>query len=148
MRAIIFRIAAQEYLLEVESIREIVEAENIYHLPKASDFIVGTIRKFGRVVPVIDLSKVLSNISAKKTIESCIFIVQAGEYLMGLMVDAASEIVDIDEELIETAEFPAGASVVALSPFIKGTVYLDERLLILLDIEKILAKKAAGRPAA
>lgn len=148
MRAIIFKIATQEYLLEVDQIKEIVKEEKIYQLPRTADFIAGTIKRFGRAVPIIDLKRVLLREPTKKTIESCIFIVQSGKHMMGLMVDSASEIIDLEDGLIETPDSLSGESSIIISPYIKGVTYIDDRFLILLDIKKLLTKEAASRPAA
>jgi len=148
VRAIIFNLADQEYLLEVDSIREIVRTEKIYQLPSAAEFIVGTIKRFGRAVPIIDLGRVLLRKPTKKTIESCIFIVQFGQHITGLMVDSASEIIDLEDELIEKPESLLGEPGVFISPYIKGVAYMEDRFLILLDLNKILNEEAAGRPAA
>src|SRR5690606_25909261 len=89
------------------------------------------------VTPVIDLKKRFYNIETKFTEQTRIIIVSIGDVTIGLIVDSANDVIDIQPDQIEPAPESIGSRVV---DYISGVIKLDNRLFILLDLEKVLNK--------
>lgn len=135
MKVAVFNLLDQEYILRIDQLQEIVRAGRITRLPKGPDYLAGTIKRRGRVVPIIDLRRRLSLPPKEIDVDTCIFIIRQDDGYLGLLVDAASEIIEVPDDLIESPE-PTG---IKLSKFIEGVAYLDKRFLILLNLGEILS---------
>lgn len=137
MKAVIFHLGDQEYAMDVDLLIEIITVPEITRLPKMPDFVEGTIKRRGRVIPIINLNKRLSLPETGDAINSCIFLIKHGEHIAGLLVDSANEILEIPDDIWEVEGMPA-VKEASLNHYIKGTAYLGERFLIHLDIDQIM----------
>jgi purine-binding chemotaxis protein CheW len=134
----------EEYGIDVRLVQTIIRVTEITPVPRAPGFIKGVINLRGRIIPVVDLKRKLNlgevDVAARA---SRIAVVKVRERLIGLLVDGASQVLRVPLTRIEAAP----EEVVEIDAnYIRGVAKLDERLIILMDLQKILALelKAAG----
>ena len=130
-----FGLAGEEYGLEILRVREIMGVMDITAVPRTPDFVKGVINLRGKVIPVVDLRLKFGFEALEHTEETCIIVVDVGSIEMGIVVDRVSEVLDIAEENIDDA--PSFGSSVN-TDFILGMGKSEERVTILLDIQKVL----------
>jgi purine-binding chemotaxis protein CheW len=133
-----FLLGDEEYALEILAVQEIIGFTRITHVPHMPDFIKGVINLRGTVVPVVDLRLKFGLGHADYNSHTCVIVVNMGERTMGMIVDVVSEVVNLPEGSVEPAP-PFGANIHA--DFIKGMGKAGDRLLIILDIEKVLSNE-------
>ncbi len=134
-----FRLAAEEYGLEILKVREIIGLMDITKVPRTPQYIRGVINLRGKVIPVVDLRLKFEMAGKEDTEETCIIVVDVeGEHdsiLMGILVDAVSEVLDIQASEIEDAPaFGVGVD----TRFILGIGKVKNTVKILLDIDRVL----------
>lgn len=134
-KVIIFQLQNEEYAVSVQQVGAIERVLPITRVPQTSDFVKGVINLRGVVTPVIDL-RVRFNLEATEYNESTrIIIINLEDMEVGLIVDAANDVMDISEEAIEPPPEVIGTVDV---DYIEGVVKMEDRLFILLDLEKVL----------
>jgi purine-binding chemotaxis protein CheW len=137
LQLVTFRLGNEEFSLDILRVQEIIRHMELTRVPRTPDFVDGVINLRGRVIPVLDLRKRFGLPSDERTNETRIIVVDVDSKTVGLKVDAVSEVLRLPAETVE----PAPAIVTgAESDYIKGVGKLDGRLLILLDVEKILTR--------
>jgi len=136
-----FKLADEEYGLEILKVREIIGLLPITSLPRTPVFVRGVINLRGKVIPVIDLRLKFELEVAADTDQTCIIVVdvagQFGSVQIGILVDSVSEVLDIKGEEIEDP--PAFGSSVDTA-FILGMAKAKGSVKILLNIEKVLSQ--------
>jgi purine-binding chemotaxis protein CheW len=140
---IAFRIAGQEFAIDVLSIREIRGFTPATPLPQAPAFVRGVINLRGTVLPIVDLAARLGYPAAEPTSRYAIIVVEIGRQLIGLLVEGVSDIISVAGERVQPT--PDVGSELS-KRFLKGVVAIEGRLLSLLALEDILpitASKAA-----
>lgn len=136
---VVFKLENEEYGIDILRVKEIKEMLRITRVPKAPSFVKGVINLRGEVIPVIDLRKKF-NLSEKKDTENTrIIIVSVEEITIGLIIDTSSEVLEIDKENIE--EPPLAVSSIDHS-YIYGIGKVNDRLIILLEVAKIISSSA------
>ena len=133
-----FFLGQEEYALDILKIREIRPMMEITTVPKAPDFVEGVINLRGDIVPIINLRAKLSLPEAEHTEESKVIVVEFDNRLIGIVVDEVSEVIEIPEERVSPPPAIIGG---VEAEFLKGVGKLGDRLLILLDLDKILTEK-------
>lgn len=129
-----FQIHNQEYAIEVEEIESVVDIEEVTPVPKSRDFINGIINLRGRIVPVVDLTKKI-NIKLPEEHEfDNILILKIDEQEIGVFVDEVKNVLSIDETNLENIQSKNDV----YTGKVKGTIKVDNRLIIYLDIRAIL----------
>ncbi|MFH2035221.1 MAG: chemotaxis protein CheW [Candidatus Zixiibacteriota bacterium] len=135
-----FRLADEEFGIEILKVREIIGMMNVTPVPRAPEYIRGVINLRGKIIPVLDLRNIFRMEASEDTDETCIIVAEIrlnGEsILMGTVVDAVSEVLDIKENEIEDS--PAFGSNVD-TKFILGIGKVKNEVKILLDIDEVLA---------
>lgn len=134
-KVIVFKLNDEEYAISIDQVGSIEMMHPITRVPQAYDFIKGVMNLRGTVIPVIDLRKRFGIESIEPTEETRIIVFHLENMEVGLIVDVANDIVDIDEEKIESPPEVVGTVHI---DYIEGVVKFNERLLILLDLEKVL----------
>jgi len=129
-----FKIKDEEYGLEILKVKEVIRIKEITKLPKAPDFVKGVINLRGDVIPIIDLREKFGISGDKYSETKRVIIVEVEERSMGIIVDSVSHVIRIAESQIDTSPFLGGIS----KEFISGVIKFDERLIVLLNIDKIL----------
>jgi purine-binding chemotaxis protein CheW len=134
-----FKIATEEYGLEILKVQEIIGIMDVTRVPKTPEFVRGVINLRGKVIPVIDLRLKFGLESIENTDMTCIIVVQianrAINVITGIIVDEVYEVLDIEGEQIEDAP-SFGANVD--TAFILGMGKIGDKVVSLLDIDKVL----------
>lgn len=134
-KVIVFDLKTQQYGVDIQQVRSIEKLQDITTVPNTSSFIEGVINLRGEVIAIIDLRERLHIHKTDITEETRILIVNMNQVQVGLIVDSATEVLDIDPTSIDPAPQVVGDVDVT---FVKGVAKLEERLLILLDLERVL----------
>ncbi|SFL72499.1 chemotaxis protein CheW [Pelosinus propionicus] len=135
VQLVVFKLGKEEYSVSILQVQEIKRITDITRVPHTPDYIKGVINLRGSVLPVIDLKKRLNLPQQVLTEDTRIIIVKVDELSVGMIVDAVSEVMTIDQENIDSPDVVAGS--VAAS-YLSGVGKLDNRLLILLNLEEII----------
>ncbi len=140
-----FKLANEEYGLEILKVREIIGLMDITRVPRAPDCISGVINLRGKVIPVVNLRLKFRMPGAEATDQTVIIVVQyamAGQdFTMGILVDEVLEVLSIGRDQIEpTPNFGVAAG---QSDFILGVGKAEKRVIFLLDIGRILTADEA-----
>jgi purine-binding chemotaxis protein CheW len=135
-----FRIGHENYGLELSQTREIIEYSGITEVPLMPSFLRGVINLRGEVVPVIDLAVRLGRKPIEVQKRTCIIVVELTNneqnHVLGLLADAVSEVIEMDEDNIEDAP-SFGANIRA--EFIQGIAKRDDQFVVLLDANNTLS---------
>jgi purine-binding chemotaxis protein CheW len=132
-----FYIGEDEYALSINKVREIQPMTDIRKVPKAPPFVEGVINLRGHIVPIIDLRKRFDLTQEEAKPSDKILIVELDKNLVGMIVDNVSEVMRFYTDEIEKT--PPMFSANIDSQYIQGVAKLNEKLIILLDIEKLLS---------
>ena len=137
----IFQLAGEQYGIPVLDVREIIQMMPIVAIPRLPSFVKGIINLRSRVIPVIDLREKFGMDSIPYTERMCIVIAEiagkGGSALMGVIVDAVQEVIDIAEGIMqETPSFGAHLN----TSFIIGIARTPGRITILMDVEIVLTQ--------
>jgi purine-binding chemotaxis protein CheW len=142
-----FKLAHEEYGLEILKVREIIRLMEITRVPRTEEHVRGVINLRGKVIPVIDLRLKFGMDRTESTDQTVIIVVQypaAGrEVTMGILVDEVLEVLSIAEENIEAT--PSFGGNVIDAQFILGVGKADKRVVFLLDIGLVLSGKEAAQ---
>lgn len=135
---VVFLLGAESYGVEISRVHEIIRLQAVTRVPRSPLFVEGVINLRGKVIPVVDLRRRFGLPSAEHTRASRTVVVEIGDQVVGLVVDAVSEVLSINSATIEPAS-PVVAGVD--SEYIQGIAKLPERLVILLDLDRVLARE-------
>ena len=130
-----FRIGDQEYCVDIMSVREIRGWTPATKLPASPEYVRGVINLRGSVLPIVDLAKRLGFEETAPSARHVIIISQIGSQVVGLLVDAVSDILTVMSEMIQPT--PDVASEVA-NNFIQGVMAMEGRMISLIDLDRIL----------
>jgi len=130
-----FRIGNETYGVRIGSVREIVRVPDITAVPSAPDIIEGVINLRGKIIPVMDLRKRFGQVYTVADKKNRILVVEIDNKMVGLIVNAASEVLKIPPADIEP---PGSVFADGESGYVTGVGKLKGRLIILLDITKLL----------
>mgnify|MGYP005838757837 FL=1 len=141
-----FRLAKEEYGIEILHVQEIIGMAPVTQVPKTPDFVRGVINLRGKVIPIVDLRLKFGMDSAEDTEKTCIVVVQvsgaAGRITMGFIVDEVCEVLDIPAQEIEDAP-SFGASLD--TAYILGMAKSKGSVKILVDIDKVLSAREVNQ---
>lgn len=136
-----FCLEEEHYGLEIMRVQEIVGLLPVTRVPRLPHHIAGVVNLRGRVVPVMDLRLAFGLPDPKMNERTCIVVVHTikgdgSKVTMGVLVDEVSDVVDLAADRIEdTPEFGTEVD----TDFIKGVGRLEERVVLLLDIDLVLS---------
>jgi purine-binding chemotaxis protein CheW len=133
-----FRIGNETYGVRIGSVREIVRVPEITAVPSAPELIEGVINLRGKIIPVMDLRKRFGQVYTHADKKNRILVVEIDNKLVGLIVNAASEVLKIPPADIEA---PGAVFADGESGYVTGVGKLKGRLIILLDIAKLMHRK-------
>jgi purine-binding chemotaxis protein CheW len=132
-----FRIGHETFALPIAAVHEIVRPPEITAVPHAPEYIEGVINLRGRILPVIDLRRRFGATRIENTRKNRILVVDSEGRLVGLMVDAASEVLKLAPAHIEPPPEVFGD---AETNYVTGLAKHQGRLVILVDLKKILQR--------
>jgi purine-binding chemotaxis protein CheW len=137
LQLVIFRLAKEEYGLPITKVQEINRLVPITKLPQTPSFMEGIINLRGRIIPVIDLRKRFSLAVSEYNDDTRIIIVEVSGQTVGIIVDAVTEVVRLPVASVE----PPPPTFILEAQYIYGVGKVDDRLLILLEIDNILTSQ-------
>lgn len=132
---LIFRLAQEEYGLEIRYVIDIVGMQRITDVPDMPGFVRGVINLRGQVIPVMDVRRRFKLEPREYTERTCIIVLQIGDVKVGLIVDAVSEVYKIPPAQIS---LPPQIKKNARSRYLMGMGRVGEEVKILLDVNKLL----------
>ena len=135
LQLVSFNIGSEEFGVDILKVQEINRMVEITKVPQAPHYVEGVINLRGKVIPIIDLRKRF-NLEVKEYDKNTrIVVVDIGGNIMGMVVDSVSEVLRLPSDTIEPPpEIAAGVN----SEYIKGVAKLEDRLLIFLDLSKVI----------
>ena len=137
LQLVTFRLGKEEFSMDILKVQEIIRHMDLTRVPRTPVFVDGVINLRGRVIPVLDLRKRFGLPEGERTNETRIIVVDVDNRTVGLKVDAVSEVLRLPADTVE----PPPSLVTGMeSDYIKGVGKLDGRLIILLDVAKILTR--------
>jgi len=134
LQLVTFRLGGEEYATDILKVQEINRMVEITSVPHTSHYVEGVINLRGKVIPVVNLRKKFGMEAKEADGQSRIMVVDVGTTI-GLIVDSVSEVLRLPSDTVEPPPPMTGG---VGSEFIKGVGKLQDRLLILLDIDKLL----------
>lgn len=136
LKVVVFRVGSEEYAISIEDVVSIERMQPLTSLPKSPEYISGVINIRDVVTPVLDLRVALGQEQFTNHDLTRIILIRIGEKPVGLVVDAATDVMDIPVDTIQKPELVG----MQMDSFLKGVSKLSERLLIILDIQKLLTE--------
>lgn len=137
-KVLTFVLGEEEYGIEILKVREILGLQDITTVPQTPGYMKGVFNLRGKVIPVIDLRLKFSMQEEEHTEETCVIVVEVNNSHIGVIVDSVSEVVDIGNgDIEETPDFGQGID----TDFIMGLGKVNEKIIILLDIERVLTSE-------
>jgi purine-binding chemotaxis protein CheW len=137
LQLVSFKIGNEEFGVDILNVQEINRMTQITKVPNSPEFVEGVINLRGRIIPVIDLRSRIGVAKKEADKNTRIVVVEIQEKIIGFIVDAVKEVLRIPADITEAPpDLVNGID----SEFIKAVGKLDDRLLILLDLEKIISK--------
>ncbi|MCC5926875.1 MAG: chemotaxis protein CheW [Bacteroidetes bacterium] len=130
-----FFLGKEEYALEILKVQEIIGMMPITPVPNMPGYIRGVLNLRGKIIPVMELRLRFGLMPVEDTEETCIVVVQSGNYLMGVVVDKVSEVAEIDTKQIEEVPNLGGAM---NNEYLSGIGKFETSVKLLLDVEKVL----------
>lgn len=124
-----------EYGVPITKVQEIIPMTVPTRLPQAPAFVEGIINLRGRIIPIIDLKKRFEMGSSEVTNETRSVVVEVEGHTVGIIVDEVSEVLRLSLDNIEPAPTIIGG---ITAEYLTGVGKINDRLLILLDMDKIL----------
>ncbi len=130
-----FRIGEQEFCVDIMAVREIRGWTPATPLPQSPPFICGVINLRGAVLPIMDLAARLGFATSETSARSVIIVVKVGERMIGLLVDAVSDILMITDDMLQVAPDVACDRV---RSFVRGLISIDSRMISLIALDRLL----------
>lgn len=131
-----FKIKGDCYAISVLDVQEVIKPHSLTKVPLSPDYVKGLINLRGQIVTSISLRKLFQMDDREAGEEHMNIIVRNSESLYALMVDEILDVIDVDEEKFENIPETINEEI---KKYIKGVYKLEENLLILLDLEKVLS---------
>ena len=142
VQMVVFMIRDEEFGVEISQVKEILKLVSITRMPRSPQFIEGVINLRGQIITVVDLAKRFSLETQGQTENSRIMVVEVGESTVGMIVDSVSEVIRLPSANIEKT--PALIETSIHERYITGVGKVEDRLLILLDLNEVLTQDEKG----
>lgn len=130
-----FRVADQDYCVDIMTVREIRGWTPATILPHAPDYVMGVINLRGSVVPIVNLAKRLNLVPQEPSARHVIIIAVIDDQVVGILVDAVSDILGVAETAIQpTPNITSDTT----RTFVEGVIAIENRMLRLIDLDAVL----------
>jgi purine-binding chemotaxis protein CheW len=130
-----FRVAGQDFCIDIMDVREIRGWTPATILPHAPEYVMGVINLRGSVVPIVNLAKRLNLATGELTARHVIIIAVIKQQIIGILVDAVSDILSIPSGAIQPTPNIASD---ATRAFVEGVIAVEDRMLRMLDLTAVL----------
>ena len=135
---VVFELGDESFGVAISAVESIIKMQAITRVPHTPVFVEGLTNLRGKVLPVVDLRKRFSLPVSENLKDQRIVVISVGGLETGMIVDAVSEVLSITEDAVE----PTPAMVMSIdTEFITGIAKIDGRLVILLNLDKVLCKR-------
>ncbi|CAH1042561.1 MULTISPECIES: chemotaxis protein CheW [unclassified Halomonas] len=135
---LVFSLGEEEYAIDILKVQEIRGYENVTRIANAPDFIKGVTNLRGVIVPIVDLRIKFHLDSVEYGGQTVVIVVNVADRVVGIVVDGVSDVMTLTPEQIKPApEFGVTLS----SDFLSGLGSLEDRMLVLVDIDKLLTSE-------
>ena len=136
LQLVTFSIGDEEFGVDILKVQEIIRTMEITKVPRAPEFVEGVINLRGKVIPIIDLRRRFSLPPRHHDSHTRIIVIEITQMVVGFVVDAVSEVLRIP---VNTVEPPPPVVAGLDSDYISGVGKLQDRLLIMLDLDRLLS---------
>jgi purine-binding chemotaxis protein CheW len=133
-----FVVENEEFGVDILKVQEIIRTVEITRVPKSPDFVEGVINLRGKIVPVIDLRRRFGIDKKAHDNETRIIVVELPDKVVGFLVDKVKEVIRVEKSIIEA---PPELTTNVDTNYITGVAKLQDRLLILLDLDRVLSNE-------
>jgi purine-binding chemotaxis protein CheW len=140
LQLVTFHVDEEEFGVGILDVREINRMMEITRVPHAPAFVEGVVNLRGQVIPVVDLRKRFCLGGVERDKNTRIVVVELEETVVGFLVDSVSEVLRVPMSIVEPPPPIVGS---IESEYIEGVVKLEDRLLILLDLRRLLNRGEA-----
>lgn len=134
-----FTLGQEEYGVDILRVQEIRSWEPVSRIPNVPPYEKGVVNLRGSIVPIIDLRERFKLKNAEYTVLTVVVVLQTGDArktrTMGVVVDAVSDVISVDQARIQP---PPDFGTKISNEFISGLVSVNERMVMLLDVDKLL----------
>ncbi|WP_227368289.1 chemotaxis protein CheW [Halomonas sp. M20] len=135
---LVFSLGEEEYAVDILKVQEIRGYENVTRIANAPDFIKGVTNLRGVIVPIVDLRIKFHLDNIEYGGQTVVIVVNVGERVVGIVVDGVSDVMTLSPDQIKPApEFGVTMS----SDYLSGLGSLEDRMLVLVDIDKLLTSE-------
>lgn len=135
---LVFSLGEEEYAIDILKVQEIRGYENVTRIANAPDFIKGVTNLRGVIVPIVDLRIKFHLENVEYGGQTVVIVVNVADRIVGIVVDGVSDVMTLTPEQIKPApEFGVTLS----SDFLSGLGSLEDRMLVLVDIDKLLTSE-------
>ena len=142
LQLVTFSIDEEEFGVNILKVQEIIRIMEITRVPRSPEFVEGVVNLRGRVIPIVDLRRRFGLAAIAHDKDTRIIVIELNSLVVGFIVDAVSEVLRIPADTVEpTPPVAAGVD----SEYISGVGKLQDRLLILLDLDKLLTAEDLHR---
>ncbi|MCE8014141.1 chemotaxis protein CheW [Billgrantia desiderata] len=132
---LVFSLGEEEYAIDILKVQEIRGYENVTRIANAPDFIKGVTNLRGVIVPIVDLRIKFHLDKVEYGGQTVVIVVNVEDRVVGIVVDGVSDVMTLSPDQIKPApEFGVTLS----SDFLSGLGSLDDRMLVIVDIDKLL----------
>ncbi len=138
---VVFNLGVEEFGVNIMQVQEIIRMPDITRIPRSPEYIKGVINLRGKIIVVMDLDKRFGMTENELTDDSRIVVVDINGTIVGLVVDSVSEVIRLKSSNIE--QTPEIITQKINAEYLTGVGKVDDRLLILLDLENIVTETAA-----
>lgn len=132
---LVFRLGSEEYGIEILKVQEIRGYDRVTRIANTPNFIAGVTNLRGAIVPIVDLRVKFQLPLAEFNENTVVIVLNLGARIVGIVVDGVSDVLSLNAEQIKPAP---DFTVTLSSEYLLGLGALDDRMLILVDIEKLL----------
>ncbi|KJR43145.1 chemotaxis protein CheW [Candidatus Magnetoovum chiemensis] len=139
MQLVTFTLGSEEYAIDILRVQEINRMISITMVPNAPAYLEGVINLRGKVIPVVNLRKKFDIEELENKQDAKIMIIDLNGVTKGIIVDAVSEVLRIPSSIVEP---PPPMSTNVDIEYINGIAKLDDRLIILLNIDKLFGENS------
>lgn len=135
---VVFKLNSEDFCVDINQVVEIIRLQTIIKVPDAPSFVEGITNLRGTVIPIIDLKKRFNLPLSEKNENNRIIVVNVTERPVGFIVDSVTEVLRVEDSTIQEApDIIKGIG----REYITSIINLNGRLIINLDLHKILTEK-------
>ena len=131
---VVFELSGESFGIDINAVQEIIRMQQITDVPKAPMHVKGIINLRGKVIPIVDLRDKFGLAQTEETKSTRIVVVDVTGCTVGMIVDAVSEVLRMNKDQIEDPS----AIIESYEKYLLGIGKLEERLVLLLDLSKVI----------